>query len=157
VRIYEVKRHLDGTEERYTLTLVRREPHVVVAEYRFKKSYVRDGFDIPRGSKTYGFFWRRRPYIMYRMIDPKGRNIADRYDVVRDVELGEREVAYTDVLLDVWVRPDGSTLVEDEDEVAEAARDGLLSRAEVREVERVRDLILRRHRAIEGEIGRLLR
>lgn len=148
MRISEIKRHIDGSEERYTLTQIHRARHAVIAEYRFKRTYVRDGFTIPRGGKTYGFFWELRPYVMYRILDPEGGLVAHRFDVVEDVRLAERGVSYTDLLLDIWVRPDGTAQVEDEDEVEAARKDGVLSAEDVDQIDRVRDLILRRHRVI---------
>ena len=156
MRITEVKRHLDGSAERFDCELVLRRPHLVVVLFEHRRGRSTGGFHIPRGSRTYGFFWRRRPYSFYRMAAPDGRVIAHRYDVVDDVRLGEHEVSYLDLLLDVWVAPDGAVRVEDEDEVAEYARHGLLSRAQRDRITRTRTLLLRRHRTIAREAARLL-
>ena len=156
MRITEVKRHLDGSVERFDCELVLRRPHLIVVLFEHRRGRSTSGFHIPRGSCTHGFFWRRRPYCVYRMAGPDGRPIADRFDVVEDVRLGEHEVSYLDLLLDVWVAPDGAVRVEDEDEVAEYARRGLLSRAQRDRIRRTRTLLLRRHRAIASEAARLL-
>jgi predicted RNA-binding protein associated with RNAse of E/G family len=90
------------------------------------------------------------------MVGPNGHLIAHRFDVVEDVRLDEGEVSYTDLLLDLWVDPRGSLRVEDEDEVAEYARRGLLSAAQRARIERTRGLLLRRHAVIAREAARLL-
>ena len=156
MQIEEVKRHLDGRVERHSLRLVLRRPHVVVALYEFARGFSRDGFAFPRGSSTYGFFWNRRPYVMYHMLDPQGQLVANRFDVVEDVRLGERAVSYRDLLLDIWFGADGTTLVADEDEVDKARRSGTISAAQLHRIERTRALLLRRHNLIAAEADRLL-
>ncbi len=156
MRFTEVKRHLDGRVERHSLRLVLRRPHLVVAFYEFARGLRTDGFTFPRGSVTYGFFWKRRPYVMYRMLDPQGRLVANRFDVVEDVHLGEREVSYRDLLLDIWIDASGMIQIADEDDVADARREGVLSNAQLARIERTRGLLLRRHRTITTEAERLL-
>jgi predicted RNA-binding protein associated with RNAse of E/G family len=154
--ITETKRHVDGRVERFRCRLVLRRPHVAVLRFDLDKARRVNGLHFPRGSRTYGFFWPRRPYSLYRIADPRGRLIAHRFDVVEDVRLSETEVSYLDLLLDIWVAPDGTVRVEDEDEVAEHARRGLLSKAQRTRIERARALLQRRHRAIAAEAARLL-
>ena len=119
-------------------------------------AFERDGFTFPRGSSTYGFFWKRRRYVMYRMLDPQGQLVANRFDVVEDVHLGEREVSYRVLLLDIWIDAAGVVHVADEDEVANARRTGALSDAQLARIERTHALLLRRHRVITTEAERLL-
>ena len=156
MRITEVKRHPDGAEHRFDCELVLRRPHLVVALFEHPHGRSADGFDIPAGSRTHGFFWSRRPYSLYRIAGPDGALIAHRYDIVEDVRLGDREVSYLDLLLDIWVAPDGAVLVEDEDDVAAWRKAGLLSAEQVARIERAQALVLRRHRSIASEAARLL-
>ena len=155
-RITEVKRHIDGSAHRFDCELIALRPHVAIVLFRHACGRSTSGFHVPRGSRTHGFFWRRRPYSLYRMTAPGGRLIAHRFDVVEDARLSEREVSYLDLFLDIWVAPDGTVLVEDEDDVAEYARRGLLSKARRRRIARTRALLLRGHRRIEREAARLL-
>ena len=156
MRITEVKRHLDGRVERFDCRLVLRLPHVVVLRFDHPSALRVDGVSIPKGSRSYGFIWRRRPYLLYRILGPDGRLIAHRFDVVEAVRLGEQEVSYTDLLLDVWVDAAGNPRVEDEDEVADYVRRGQLSTARRIRIRRTRDLLLRRHQTIAREASRLL-
>jgi hypothetical protein len=155
-RITEVKRHIDGTLHRFECELLLRLPHVVAVRFEHWRGRSAGPFHIPAGSVTHGFFWARRPYSLYRMRAPAGAPIADRYDIVEDVRLGEREIVYTDLFLDIWVAPGGRVIVEDEDEVEGASRAGLLSKAQVARVERAKDIVQRRHLSIVREAGRLL-
>lgn len=154
--VTEVKRRLDGRVSRFRCELVLRRPHVVVLRYETKRAYRADSARIPAGSRTYGFFWRRRPYQLYRVVGPDGALLAHRFDVVDDVRLADERVSYRDLAVDVWVDASGHARVEDEDEVAHYVRRGLLSAAERRRILRTRDLILRRHRVIAREAERLL-
>jgi hypothetical protein len=156
VRITETKRHLDGSADRFACELVLRRPDVIVVRFEHWEGRSAGGFDIPRGSRTHGFFWRRRPYSLYRMTGPDARPIVDRFDIVEDVRLGEREVSYLDLLVDIWVAPDGSVLVEDEDEVEDHLARGLLSTAQRQRIERTAALLVRGHRRIIREAARLL-
>ena len=156
MRITEAKRQLDGRIERFDCRLVVRRPRVIVLRFDHRRARHAGGFVLPAGSRSWGFFWRRRPYVMYRIARPDGRLIAHRFDVVEDVRLEEREVSYMDLLLDIWVGPRGDVRVEDEDEVAQHARRGLLSAAQQARIDRTQDLLIRRHAAIEREAARLL-
>lgn len=156
MRITETKRHLDGSAHRFACELVLRRPDIVAVRFEHWEGRSAGGFDIPRGSRTDGFFWRRRHYSLYRMTGPDGRAIADRFDIVEDVSFEEREVSYLDLLVDIWVAPDGAVLVEDEDEVVDHVRRGLLSNAQRERIERTTALLVRDHRRIIREAARLL-
>ena len=131
-------------------------PAVAIVLFRHWRGRSGGGFHFPRGSRTYGFFWRRRPYSLYRMTGRAGRLIAHRFDVLEGCRISESEISYLDLCLDIWVAPDGAVQVEDEDEVAGYAARGLLSKAQQERIERTRDLLVRRHAVIVREAGRLL-
>jgi len=61
-----------------------------------------------------------------------------------------------DLFLDIWVAPNGTIAIEDEDEVADHARRSLLSKAQQRHIARTRERIVRDHRRIIREAERLL-
>ncbi len=155
MRITEVKRHLDGRVERFDCLLVTRRPQLIVVRFDHRRTRRAGGLLIPAGSRSYGFFWRRRGYVLYRIVGPDGSLIAHRFDVVEDVRLGDA-VSYTDLLLDVWIDPEGRVWVEDEEEVAEHGRHGLLSPAQRARIERTQALLLRRHGSIGREAAGLL-
>lgn len=154
-RIIEVKRRLDGSEERFDCELVHRTPWLVVVCFRVERplSGLSDG-----PIDSYGCFWRRRPYGCYHMVRPEsGEALVTRFDVVRDVLLdGPGEVRWTDLLLDLRVQG-GVARWEDEDEVAEAVRDGLLGFADRDRIARARAVLERGHPRVTAEVRRLLR
>ena len=156
MRITEVKHHLDGRIERFDCRLVLRRPHVVVLLFEHGTPAQHGGFSFPAGSRSFGFFWHRRSYSLYRITGPTGDLIAHRFDVVERMRLLAQEVSYVDLLLDVWVDASGTPRLEDEDEVAEYRRRGLLSDGQRARIERTRRLLLRRHAAIAREAAGLL-
>jgi hypothetical protein len=113
-----------------------------------------------RALRSYGLFWPRRPYSCYYVVpDAGGPPLFVRFDVVRDLEfaagLEPPEVRYCDLLLDLWVDEEGARW-EDEDEVQEALRDGMLAAADVRRIQRGRSVLERGYRRITGEVRRAL-
>jgi predicted RNA-binding protein associated with RNAse of E/G family len=102
------------------------------------------------------------------MVRPEsGEAVITRFDVVRDVEIdAPGEVRYTDLFLDLRIEhgaarretaPWETVSWEDEDEVAAAARAGLLSPADRRRIDRARAVLDRGHARITAEVRRLLR
>jgi len=156
VNVTEIKRHLDGRVERFECRLTLRLPHLAVLRFDHAQARRAGGVTIPAGSRTFGFVWRRRPYVLYRFVGPGGDLIACRLDVVEGVRLADDEVSYVDLLLDVWLYPDGALRLEDEDEVVAYARRGLLSPAQQARIEATKTLLLRRASAIAREAAHLL-
>lgn len=154
--ITEVKRRLDGSEQRFECELVTRTPALVVACYRFE---ARAGFFASHTGAvdSYGLFWARRPYLCYGMVRPAdGALLAARFDIVRDVRLSTTEVTYTDLLLDLWIEG-GVPYWQDEDEVVEAERAGRLAPADRARITRGREVLERRHVRVLSEVRRTLR
>ena len=152
--VVEVKRGLDGREQRFRTELVHREPRLLAVLYR-----IRGG---PDGDlDSYGCFWPRRPYGCYHMVRPPhapdaGREVRTRFDVLRGVEIAGGEVRYLDLLLDLDVR-DGEARWEDEDELAAALREGRLDASDGAYVEAARGVLARGHRRVTAEVRALLR
>lgn len=154
-RIVEVKRRLDGSEERFDCELVHRTPWLVAVLFRVGAPWR----DVPAASlDSYGLFWRRRPYNCYYMVRPgESEALVVRFDVAREVELDVRgEVRYLDLLLDLRVDA-GVARWEDEDEVTEAARAGLLTPADLASIARARAMLDRGHARVAAEVRALLR
>jgi predicted RNA-binding protein associated with RNAse of E/G family len=140
-RILEVKRHVDGREEVFDCERVLVTPNEAVVRFRIPV----DVGIVPAGTMTLGFFWRWRNYDLYRFTSPEGEVLGHRFDVVSEVRIAPDRVRYLDLLLDVLVTADGTVTVEDEDDVAHAISDGLLTERQLQTIERTRDLLVRSH------------
>ena len=145
--ITEIKRHLDGRVQEFRCEAVHVEPNVAVIEAILDEPL--GPYDA--GTRSMGFFWRRRPYNLFRMHTPEGDLIADRFDVVADVRIETDRIEYLDLLLDVVVSATGDLAVEDEDEVRAAAEEGLLEPRHLEAIERALTTITRDHRRIVRE------
>jgi hypothetical protein len=142
--ILEVKRHLDGREEVWECERVAVTPNEAVIRFQIPV----DVPVAPAGTLTWGFFWRWRNYNIYRFVSPQGDVLGHRFDVISDVRIAPDRVRYLDLLLDVLVAPDGTVTVEDEEDVARALSNGLLSERQLGIIERTRDLLVRSHDSI---------
>lgn len=161
--VVEVKRRVDGSEERFRCELVVATPSVAVILYRLRRS--RAG--LPAPLLSYGFFWPRRSYLCYRFVRPSdGVEVASRFDVVGRVELvaappggGPAELRFDDLLLDLWVRPGAGPggrddlIWEDEEELREALASGLVTSSAGDRVERARGILIRNHRRLRAALS----
>lgn len=127
--ITEVKHHLDGREERFDCELLLKRDDSALVRFVFHQDAPhKDGpFRLPAGEiVTLAAFWERRSYLIYRLLDAGGQLIGHRFDVCEDVRIGD-EIHYTDLLLDVWMPPDGTIHVLDQDEVENARISGRMT------------------------------
>ena len=117
--ITERKTRLDGSVTEFTC-----EPLLVEPARRASLLYVADrewamaGTDlrVAPGTVTVGHFWVDRPYNVYHwLVD--GRTLAYYCNVAADTRIATDLVAYTDLVIDVLLRPSGAAEVLDEDEL----------------------------------------
>jgi hypothetical protein len=148
----EVKRRLDGSEERFDCTPVHLTDDVAIVEFRIPVAVG----DVPKGSTTIGWFWRRRPYNLYRFVGKDGNPLLHRFDVVDEVRIEEDSVEYLDLVVDVLVSPMGEITIEDEDELQRAAKRGAVDEGRVDAIERALTTITRDWRRIVREALRQL-
>ena len=148
----EVKHHFDGRTEEWPCEALEVTDDLAAVRFRLPDPVS----DVPAGTLTLAFFWRDRTYNLYRFLSPDGEPFGYRFDVVTDVVIHPDRVEYLDLLLDVRVLPDGTVRVEDEDEVEEAARSGLLSPTHDSIIGRTRELLLEHHGRILDEAIRLV-
>jgi hypothetical protein len=154
--ILEVKRFPDGTRQEFACEAVSRSRNLLVVRFRHPAARDAGGFHFPTGSVSYGFFWRRRPYVLYAIRDPQNQPLAYRFDVVSKVRLRRNRVEYLDLALDVWVDPSGRTWLEDQAELALMVDRGLVSPEERLLIERTGRYLLRRGRIIAAQAEAIL-
>ena len=140
----EVKRRFDGSEERFDCTAVRVTEDVAIVEFRIPVAVG----DVPKGSTTIGWFWRRRPYNLYRFVGKDGTPLLHRFDVVDEVRIDEDGVEYLDLIVDVLVSPTGEITIEDEEELKRAAERGAIDERRLGTIERALTTITRDWRRI---------
>ena len=155
----ERKRKADGTVLDYETELVHRDGQVVIVRFHVTKGAgpPRLPIEVPAGSVSYGYFWPRRPFSMYRWLAPDGKLLAHRFDAVTDVRVSPDGVEYRDLLLDWWAFPDGTLVEEDREELEEALAAGTISPAHAEKAEEAARQVFSRYRHIIDEVERLER
>jgi hypothetical protein len=155
----ERKRKHDGSVHDYGTQLVYRDRRVVIVRFEMKNGGgpPRLPFVAPPGSVSYGFFWPRRPFNLYRMLGPGGDVLGHRFDAVADVRVDGEGVDYRDLVLDWWALPDGTLTEEDRDEFDVARAAGLLSAKDIARAEDAARQVYSRYRHIIDEAEALQR
>lgn len=117
--IIERKTRLDGSVseyrcERLLLEVDRR----AVLRYTMDREWVigDTGIVLRPGQITIAHYWSDRPYNVYHWLDG-ARTIAYYCNVASDTIVREDVVGYTDLVVDVLLRPSGETIVLDEEEL----------------------------------------
>jgi predicted RNA-binding protein associated with RNAse of E/G family len=123
----EVKKRLRGADKIFEVQVVHCQPGFVLVRFVSDRALKVDGAVIASGCVTLGYFWADRPYNVYRLADPHGALIAHRFDILRDVEIDEARVVWTDLLVDAWAWPDGRVEWRDEEQLADYRARGWMS------------------------------
>jgi predicted RNA-binding protein associated with RNAse of E/G family len=117
--IIERKTRLDGSVseyrcERLSLEVDRR----AVLRYAIDREWVIGGTGVVLrpGQITIAHYWSDRPYNVYHWLDG-ARTIAYYCNVATDTIIREDLVGYTDLVVDVLLRPSGETIVLDEEDL----------------------------------------
>jgi predicted RNA-binding protein associated with RNAse of E/G family len=143
----------------YETVLVHRDQTVVIVKFVMTRGGgpPRLPVTVAAGSISYGYFWPRRPYNVYRWLTPGGDLIAHRFDAVTAVKVSESAVDYRDLVLDWWAFPDGSIVEEDRDELDEAVAAGTVSATDERLANEAAYQVFSRYRHIIDEVEALER
>ena len=153
-RYVERKVKPGGKVLEYEVDLVHRDRSVAIVRFEMKHGGgpPRLPVEVPAGSVSYGYFWPRRPYSLYRWLSPDGSVVAHRFDAVCDVHVTAEEVAYHDLVLDWWVLPDDELIEEDRDELEELLASGSITPADARRANEAAQQIFSRYRHIIDEV-----
>ena len=155
----ERKHKVSGQVLEYETRLVRQDSQVTIVSFEMRHGGgpPRLPIVVPAGSVSYGYFWPRRPFIVYRWIGPDGALLAHRFDAVTDVRVSASAVEYRDLVLDWWAFPDGTLIEEDREELEEALSSGTISAREAERAEEAARQVYSRYRHIIDEVERLER
>jgi predicted RNA-binding protein associated with RNAse of E/G family len=117
--ITERKTRLDGTMSEFVCERIVLEPsRRAVLRYVSDREWAVADTDVrvPLGAVTVAHYWTDRPYNVYHwLVD--GRTLAYYCNIVTDTRIEPDLVAYTDLVVDVLLRPSGAADVLDEDEL----------------------------------------
>jgi predicted RNA-binding protein associated with RNAse of E/G family len=136
--IQEVKRNLDKPDQTFLCRLLHREMGYVVLDYTTDRPYAAGETIIPSGSRTIGHYWAGAGYILWEMFGSEGSLLGYYIHFCRGPIVEDTLVEYTDLILDLWVDPDGTETLLDEDDLRKALRSGVITHEECGMVQRRR-------------------
>lgn len=112
----------DGREVwRYPGTVIERGPTSLTLEAPFNRNDMDLGFAVfERGDRFVETFYSDRWYNVFAVYGRDSGKLKGWYcNVCRPATISEMTVTYDDLALDLWVDPDGTTTILDEEEFAE--------------------------------------
>lgn len=157
--IIERKIKPDGSVREYACRLVHIEPGFAVIRFVVERGGIvfDTPIDVPADSVSYGYFWKRRPYSVYRMKRRDGSLVAHRFDASTVVEIATEAITYRDLVLDWWVTPSGEVIEEDLAEFEDLVERRCLAARDLRLAAEAARQVLSRYRHIIDELDSLER
>ena len=146
--IEEIKEHKNKKTQRFFCHVLHREVNYLVVSFHSEREGKVKDIVIPSGSTTIAHYWTDRGYVVWRMSGTEGLLIGTLFHIVKNVTITDRQVQYLDLVVDIWIAPDGSFRVLDEDELEECKKAGLISIEEERWIEKQKALIFHAHAGI---------
>ena len=117
VPIVEIKQTLAGGEKRFNcLRLAGGPGHAVLLWIAPEPMHVH-GLELPAGTVTFGHFWTERFYNVYHWLDPDHRTLGFYFNIADRTRIGQAELRWRDLVIDVLATPAGRLDVLDEDEL----------------------------------------
>jgi hypothetical protein len=127
--IVERKRTLHGREKVYTCRVLERGPGALSVLFIADRAYQVGGLALPAGTITFGHFWQApRPYNVYHWLTQEGATVAHYFNLVEDTVIGDAELTYLDLAVDVLLRKSAPPAILDADEVPSDASPALRAR-----------------------------
>ena len=113
----EVKYRYNGDTSEYLCERLYYNGDFGVLRYVIDRSYAVGGISLEPGTVTNAFYWKDRPYNIYRWISPEGCKYADYFNIVDMVELKPEIFSYRDLIIDVIVTLQGIPEIMDREEI----------------------------------------
>jgi hypothetical protein len=151
-QIEEIKRHKNKPEQRFFCDLALREPGHIVLVYHAESAGRIADIDIAPGSTTIAHYWQSGGYVLWRMFAADRTLIGTLFHICTNTDIHETSVSYDDLILDIWITPQGIARVLDEDELSDAIKAGWATDDEQRWIEQQKQIILADYANIIGRI-----
>ena len=125
--IEEIKEHKNKETQRFLCNVLHREANYLVVSFHSEKEGNIKDIVIPSGSTTIAHYWTDRGYVVWRMYGPERLPIGSLFHIVKNVIIARKHVRYLDLIVDIWITPDGNFRVLDEDELEECKKAAIIS------------------------------
>jgi predicted RNA-binding protein associated with RNAse of E/G family len=117
VPVVEIKRKLAGGEQRFDcLRLAGSSRHAVLLWIAPGPMQVH-GVELPAGTISFGHFWTDRFYNVYHWLDPDRRTLGFYFNIADRTRIGQAELTWRDLVIDVLATPAGRLDLLDEEEL----------------------------------------
>jgi protein associated with RNAse G/E len=156
MKILELKRHLNKPEESYLCDLIRRGSDYILVKYVSDRSGRIGSVTLQAGSTTYAYYKIGMGYVIWKMCNPDSRLAGYLFHICQDIHLEEDKIKYLDLLLDVWIDPEGQITILDRDEVEECAIKGVIGESELMWIARQEQEIIENWKQIISDLNLLL-
>ena len=147
----EVKINKNKPTQRFACELLHRGEGFVILKYISTTLGKIHDITIRQGATTIAFYWSDRGYVLWRMYGRDAGLIGTLFHVCTNVTITDVQVSYLDLLIDVWVAPDGSVSVLDEDELAGCVRADQITQEEAVWIEKQKKIIINKYHTIIAE------
>ena len=124
MKFIEIRKHLNKPDESYHCDLLKRGSDYIILSYVSDRSGQVGSVTIDTGSTTYAYYRNGMGYVLWKMVTPDRALNGYLFHICRDLRVGEDEVEYLDLLLDVWIDAEGQLKILDRDEVEECKDQG---------------------------------
>ncbi len=151
----EIKHHKNKPGQRYLCDLALREQGHIVLVYHAETAGRIADIDIAPGSTTIAHYWQSGGYVLWRMFSADRTLLGSLFHICNNTDIQETSVSYDDLILDIWITPQGFARVLDEDELADAISAGLVTENEQSWIEKQKGIILTDYSAIIDGIRNL--
>ncbi|GAB4335104.1 MAG: hypothetical protein Kow0099_07490 [Candidatus Abyssubacteria bacterium] len=141
----EIKRHVNKPTERYECDLIKKDDNRAVLRYVSDREFESEhlGITFPPGCTTIALYQKDVPYVFWGIFSPENTLLGCLVHICKDLSISEHSLSYLDMLLDIWVYPDGTYEILDIDEVDECLRTGRLTHKDKEYIEEAKDTALR--------------
>jgi len=150
--INEYKDVLVGRPKQFRCELVEFTETAAVVIYQLQNEVVLESTCMPAGTISFGYFWQERNYNIYHFVAAEGHTLGFYFNISDSTQIDETRIYWRDLVVDIFITPDGICRVLDEDEIPEDISTQLSVL-----IEQTRDHILEQSTQLIDEIGQMSR
>lgn len=147
----EVKYLLTGEIRIYDCELLSLGDDIGILRYILEKQHTVSSQVLPKNTQTYACYWATRPYTLYRWYSPQGEHLGDYFNIADQVRLNRTQFEWRDLVVDIFISPQGRVLILDECELPPDINSDLLNF-----IQQATKSIIRNYKAILNETDILL-
>jgi len=115
--ILEIKNTLFGERKEFQCIPLMVTPDEAVILYPMRhKARILD-IDLPIGTLSLGYFWENRLYNAYHWVTPAGETIGLYFNISDSTSITPQKIEWRDLIVDIFITPDGRCRIIDEDEL----------------------------------------